>query len=117
MSTDAATVFAILGVAGVLFASGRVRLDVTAILVVLVATASISRAEQQASAATRNVVLITIDTLRADALGAYGNARKPSPQLDRLAKQGVGRVEDSGGSTRPRFLLRSRPRHGFSFGR
>ena len=35
MSTDASLVFAILAVAGVLFASGRVRLDVVALLVVL----------------------------------------------------------------------------------
>jgi di/tricarboxylate transporter len=35
MSSDLAIVFAILGVAGIFFASGRVRLDVTALLVVL----------------------------------------------------------------------------------
>jgi di/tricarboxylate transporter len=35
MSTDASIVFGILGVAGVLFASGRIRLDVTALLVVM----------------------------------------------------------------------------------
>ncbi len=35
MSPDAAIVFGILGIAAVLFASGRVRLDVTALLVVL----------------------------------------------------------------------------------
>jgi di/tricarboxylate transporter len=35
MSPDAAIVFGILGVAGILFASGRVRLDITALLVVL----------------------------------------------------------------------------------
>ncbi|HEY7412500.1 MAG TPA: hypothetical protein VII13_17290, partial [Vicinamibacteria bacterium] len=32
-----------------------------------------------------NVLLITIDTLRADALGAYGNAAAQTPWLDRLA--------------------------------
>jgi choline-sulfatase len=44
-------------------------------------------------AATRgpelNVLLITIDTLRADALGAYGNARAATPWIDRLAAGGV----------------------------
>jgi di/tricarboxylate transporter len=35
MSTDAGIVFAILGVAGILFASGRVRLDITSMLVVM----------------------------------------------------------------------------------
>ena len=35
MNSEAAIVFGILGVAGVLFASGRVRLDVTSLLVVM----------------------------------------------------------------------------------
>lgn len=37
----------------------------------------------------RNVLLITIDTLRADALGAYGNGAAATPVLDRLAGGGV----------------------------
>ncbi len=37
----------------------------------------------------RNVLLITIDTLRADALGAYGNASAATPWMDRLAAGGV----------------------------
>ena len=37
----------------------------------------------------RNVLLITIDTLRADALGAYGNASASTPWMDRLAAGGV----------------------------
>jgi len=36
-----------------------------------------------------SVVLITIDTLRADALGCYGNPRGTTPWMDRLAAQGV----------------------------
>lgn len=36
-----------------------------------------------------SVVLITIDTLRADHLGAYGYARPTSPKLDAFAKTGV----------------------------
>ena len=36
-----------------------------------------------------NVLLITIDTLRADALGAYGNAQAQTPWMDRLAREGV----------------------------
>ena len=39
--------------------------------------------------APRSVVLVTIDTLRADALGAYGGAEVSTPHLDRLASQGV----------------------------
>jgi arylsulfatase A-like enzyme/predicted Zn-dependent protease len=36
-----------------------------------------------------NVVLVTIDTLRADALGAYGQELPTSPNLDALAAEGV----------------------------
>jgi arylsulfatase A-like enzyme/Flp pilus assembly protein TadD len=36
-----------------------------------------------------NVLLITIDTLRADALGAYDTSRRNSPNIDRLAAEGV----------------------------
>jgi arylsulfatase A-like enzyme/Flp pilus assembly protein TadD len=36
-----------------------------------------------------SVLLISIDTLRADALGAYGNERARTPWIDRLAREGV----------------------------
>ena len=36
-----------------------------------------------------SVLLVTIDTLRADALGSYGKADAGTPTLDRLAAQGV----------------------------
>jgi arylsulfatase A-like enzyme len=36
-----------------------------------------------------NVLLISIDTLRSDHLGAYGNTPSPSPRLDDLARAGV----------------------------
>lgn len=36
-----------------------------------------------------DVLLITIDTLRADAVGAYGNSRASTPSIDRLAADGV----------------------------
>jgi len=38
---------------------------------------------------TSNIVLITADTLRADKLGAYGNREIETPNLDRLASEGV----------------------------
>lgn len=41
------------------------------------------------SAAGSNVLVITIDTLRADRLGAYGNPSGLTPNLDRIAKTGV----------------------------
>ncbi len=37
----------------------------------------------------QSVLLITIDTLRADHLGAYGYRRKTSPHLDALAQRGT----------------------------
>jgi arylsulfatase A-like enzyme/tetratricopeptide (TPR) repeat protein len=40
------------------------------------------------STADRNVLLVTIDTLRADALASYGGAAA-TPRLDRLAEQGA----------------------------
>lgn len=36
-----------------------------------------------------NVILIVIDTLRADAVGSYGNPHKPTPHLDAIAAEGV----------------------------
>ncbi len=36
-----------------------------------------------------NIILISIDTLRADHLGAYGYPRDTSPNIDALARQGV----------------------------
>ena len=41
------------------------------------------------AAARPNVVLISIDTLRADHLSCYGYARTTSPHIDRLAEQGA----------------------------
>jgi arylsulfatase A-like enzyme len=44
---------------------------------------------QQASAAAPNVLLLLVDTLRADRLGCYGAAPSPSPTLDGLATTGM----------------------------
>ena len=50
-----------------------------------------------------NLLLIVIDTLRADHLGIYGYGRDTSPTLDRLAREGVWfeRVVTQGAWTRP----------------
>jgi arylsulfatase A-like enzyme len=37
----------------------------------------------------RNLLLVTVDTLRADHLSSYGNDRRTSPSIDRLAGSGV----------------------------
>ena len=42
-----------------------------------------------ASSPPRNLIVISIDTLRADALGCYGNERETSPGIDRIAANGV----------------------------
>jgi arylsulfatase A-like enzyme len=47
-----------------------------------------------ASASSPNVVLVTIDTLRGDHVGAYGYAAGETPTVDRLAREGV-LVEDA----------------------
>ena len=39
-----------------------------------------------------NVMLISIDALRADHLGIYGYKRNTSPIIDTFAKTGVGRT-------------------------
>ncbi|ANM30982.1 hypothetical protein ABI59_17480 [Acidobacteria bacterium Mor1] len=36
-----------------------------------------------------NILLVSLDTLRADGLGCYGNERSTSPFLDRIAAEGV----------------------------
>lgn len=46
------------------------------------------------SAEGRNLLLVTLDTTRADRLGAYGYAAAETPTLDRLAARGL-RVEDA----------------------
>jgi len=43
----------------------------------------------QRSASARRVILVSIDTLRADHLGCYGYPRPTSPVLDAIAAQGV----------------------------
>jgi choline-sulfatase len=57
-------------------------------VIVLSMTAGCAPSQPQHSQA-RNLVLITIDTLRADRLGAYGYTRGRTPVLDTLAKAGT----------------------------
>jgi len=42
-----------------------------------------------ASTHDSNIVLITIDTLRADHLSCYGYERNTSPNIDKIAKEGT----------------------------
>ncbi len=65
-----------------------------------------------------NVVVILVDTLRADRLGAYGNARGLTPFLDALAARGVvyRRAYAAGSWTQPSvaslFTSRFQSQHG-----
>ena len=51
--------------------------------------AELRQPEEQAASASVNVLLISIDSLRADHVSAYGYPRKTTPNLDRLADEGV----------------------------
>lgn len=57
----------------------------------------------RAACADCNVILISIDTLRADRLGAYGHPRPTSPHLDALADDGIlfEQCINTGGGTLP----------------
>ena len=59
------------------------------LLLCSVAWADADSGSAPASFAGSNVILVSIDTLRADRLGAYGYERPTSPWLDELAERGV----------------------------
>ncbi len=67
-----------------LFAS----LALVAVLALAIAVTPTAKAPAPPAATRGDVVLITIDTLRADAPGFAGNRRSQTPVLDRLAGQG-----------------------------
>ena len=46
------------------------------------------RSDEPGPVAPKRIFFITIDTLRADHLSAYGYPRLPSPNLDKLAREG-----------------------------
>ncbi len=48
-----------------------------------------SRSPPRSAPIPRDLVLITLDTLRADRLGCYGNGRGLTPNLDRIAAEGT----------------------------
>jgi len=70
------------------------RLVVAGTLIGLVITISACRkapdqTPRDLSLPNANVLLITLDTTRADRIGAYGYAQAQTPRLDRLAGEGV----------------------------
>lgn len=56
---------------------------------VLVIVAALAASACTEAPRPRSAILILLDTLRADRLGAYGHRRATSPALDRLAERGV----------------------------
>jgi len=67
-------------------ASGEKDTGERPLIIVLVILAALASCRRHAAP---DVILITIDTLRADALGFAGNARVRTPYLDSLAARGV----------------------------
>lgn len=68
------------------FDSSSVARAIVGTFIVLVASGC---AVEQKTKGRPNVVLVSIDTLRADHLGAYGYRPPTSPHLDGLARQGI----------------------------
>ena len=57
----------------------------------------------------RHVLLVSIDTCRADHLSCYGYSRKTTPHIDQLAAEGI-RFEKTKSQTR--YFLRRTAQHG-----
>ncbi len=60
-----------------------------AALLLVVLSAAACRTAHPPQPAARNLLLVTIDTLRADRVGAYGYAAARTPGMDELARVGV----------------------------
>ena len=71
------------------FAPTFVAWVVTSALMVYGASAQAPRRTTPKSSAGVNILLITIDTLRADHVGAYGAKGAETPTIDALARDGV----------------------------
>lgn len=69
--------------------SRRVLLAGSAVLLVALAVFFIARWRQGSGVSRPDIILVTIDTLRADALGFAGNEKVRTPFLDRIAAEGI----------------------------
>jgi choline-sulfatase len=67
----------------------RVRLATWFAAMACAASACSQPAQQHSPSVAQNVLLITIDTLRADRVGVYGAANVATPNIDRLAREGA----------------------------
>lgn len=68
---------------------GGIKVAVAALILLAGVNAGAAALAHRAPQSGLNVLLITIDTLRADHLSAYGYSRQTSPNIDRLAREGV----------------------------
>ena len=75
--------------------SAFLRVFGSALAAVTLIASGCARPRPAASGAGCNVLLITLDTVRADHIGAYGYRKIETPNLDRLASEGV-RFADAG---------------------
>jgi arylsulfatase A-like enzyme/predicted negative regulator of RcsB-dependent stress response len=64
-------------------------LGVLAVAGIIIATALLFSGEERGGTTRPHIILVTIDTLRADALGFAGNEKVETPFLDRLAREGI----------------------------
>lgn len=79
------------------FSSSAVKWSLAAIVVMWAGISGIARLTEKittdtlpgAQGGAPNVVVIVVDTLRADHLSSYGYPRSTSPNIDRIAQQGV----------------------------
>lgn len=62
---------------------------VAQVLILVVAVGALAMVPLRAPARSPNVLIVVVDTLRADRLGAYGNVRGLTPFLDELATRGT----------------------------
>ncbi|HEX9637432.1 MAG TPA: sulfatase-like hydrolase/transferase, partial [Acidobacteriota bacterium] len=67
----------------------RIRFHRSALLCAALGITPTLGADPAPPAQPPNLVLITLDTLRADRLGCYGYAAAETPALDRLAREGT----------------------------
>ena len=65
------------------------RIFIVAIILVVASLGAATPGADDAPTKPRNLIIVSIDTLRADRLGCYGNDRPTSPAIDRIASEGV----------------------------
>ena len=75
---------------GPLDATGRLARLGCGVMLSLASTLCVpSQSAAEGVSAPRNLILVSIDTLRPDRLGCYGNPRPTSPAIDRVARKGI----------------------------